>query len=179
MAHVEHNSGNNEWYTPSYIVEAARRVLGAFDCDPASSDFANTLIGAKTYYTEQTNGLDRSHPWGSRVWMNPPYGRALMGNFCEELCWRVTIGEVREACVITNNATETKWAQTLFSISSAQCFLSSRVAFLDRMGRVANKPLQGQVIWYVGDKIERFAREFHPLGFVTQTRRDGPDPFDE
>ena len=50
MAHVEHNSGNNEWYTPSYIVEAARRVLGAFDCDPASSDFANTLIGAKTYY---------------------------------------------------------------------------------------------------------------------------------
>jgi len=35
-AHVQHNTGEPEWYTPREIIAAARDVLGAIDLDPVS-----------------------------------------------------------------------------------------------------------------------------------------------
>lgn len=73
-ANVRHSSENNEFYTPAYIIEPSHYVLGGFDLDPASSAFANELVQATTYYTEEQNGLLVPGGWHGRVFLNCPGG---------------------------------------------------------------------------------------------------------
>lgn len=69
--HISQNSGNNEWYTPKEYIDAAYRVMGEIDLDPASSDIANSTVQADTYFTAEDDGLKKG--WYGRVWLNPPY----------------------------------------------------------------------------------------------------------
>lgn len=162
--HVANNSGNNEWYTPPAILEAAREVLGVIDCDPASSEVANQNVKAKRIYTAENCGL-AAKKWGSRVWMNPPYAQPLCEQFCGSLVERFKRGEVREAIVLVNNATETAWFQSLAKCASAVCFLSGRVKFLDATNEPRNTPLQGQSVLYFGERFSEFLRVFESLGW--------------
>lgn len=162
--HVTHNSGNNEWYTPPEYIEAARRVMGTIDLDPASSDKANEIVQARAYYTAETDGL--AQEWAGGVWMNPPYSSDLIGAFTEKLVDHLQAGDVREVCVLVNNATETGWFQTLLQEAACLCLLRGRVKFIDKDGKPSGAPLQGQIILYAGPHDVRFAEEFQPFGAI-------------
>ncbi|MBW1673998.1 MAG: hypothetical protein JRJ45_10220, partial [Deltaproteobacteria bacterium] len=122
---VIHNSGNNEWFTPRPIIECARRVMGSIDLDPASCDKANETVKATTYYTMQHNGLERT--WHGNVWLNPPYGRALLTPFVDKLC--KSLPDITQACVLVNNATETQWFNKLAIRADALCLIQRRIRF--------------------------------------------------
>ncbi len=166
-AHVEHNSGENEWYSPSDLVEAAREVMGGIDLDPATSLVANELIKAAEIFTADDDG--RAQRWDGRVWLNPPYAQPLIGEFCEKLAESVAAGAVTEACVLVNNATETQWFQTIAAVASAVCFPSGRVKFW-QPGKDSATPLQGQAVIYLGPNTEAFVMAFRSFGVVAEIR---------
>lgn len=71
---VKHSSKINEHYTPCYIVEPAREVLGHIDLDPATSELANKRIQAARIFIEQDGLKTFEEPWHGRVFLNPPGG---------------------------------------------------------------------------------------------------------
>lgn len=162
--HVANNSGDNEWYTPKEYIEAARHVLGEIALDPASNPLANDIVQAATFYTAEDTGLDKD--WFGTVWMNPPYESGLIGQFVEKLCDSYASGSVTRAVVLVNNATETKWFQSLAEQSSAICFPKGRVKFWHP--RKVAVPLQGQAILYLGPNTDEFARLFSQFGFCME-----------
>ena len=161
--HVTHNSGNNEWYTPAEYVEAARRVLGRIDLDPATSVQANGVVQAETFYTVEDDGL--AQEWRGKVWMNPPYGSGIVDKFAEKLATHYARGDIEAAIVLVNNATETAWFQRLAQVAQAICFPKSRIRYWRPDGDT-NSPLQGQTFIYCGDDLEAFRREFARFGLV-------------
>lgn len=162
-AHVSNNSGNNEWYTPSNYINAARDVMGGIDTDPASSAIANRTVGAAQYFDAESDGLKQK--WAGRVWMNPPYAQPLMSDFAEAVSSRYESGEIEQACILVNNATETQWFQRLLSVATAVCFPKSRIKFLDPEGN-PGAPLQGQAVVYMGMNISAFKDSFCSFGKV-------------
>lgn len=161
--HVSYNSGENEWYTPPDYIEAARRVMGDIDLDPASSDIANVIVKAHQHYTKENDGLSKE--WHGRIWMNPPYAPELIKLFVSKYYKSIEDGTVTEGIVLVNNATETQWFYQLVECSSAVVFTKGRVRFLDPEGNPRGAPLQGQAILYYGENMTKFLGEFIVFGW--------------
>jgi ParB family chromosome partitioning protein len=161
--HVAQNSGENEWYTPPQFIESARLVMGSIDTDPASNPIANATVKATRFFTKDEDGLQQK--WEGNVWMNPPYAQPLMSQFAEAISEKFETGEIEQAIILVNNATETQWFQRMASVASAVCFPKSRVKFLDPNGK-PGAPLQGQAIIYMGDSKRVFRDEFRKYGAI-------------
>jgi len=160
--HVAHNSGNNEWYTPVEYLDAARAVMGGIDLDPASSDTANTIVNAERYFTAEQDGLLQH--WTGCVWLNPPYSSDLIGKFADKLIHHLESGDVPEAIVLVNNATETTWFRKLIDMAAAVVFPTGRIRYWRPDGE-SGSPLQGQAFIYAGDSPDVFLREFAAFGW--------------
>jgi len=161
--HVARNSGNSEWYTPNSILERARAVLNAIDLDPASSATANAVVRAKNFYTAEDDGL--AQRWRGKVWLNPPYAAALVRLFCEKLIAHVANGDVPEAIVLVNNATETRWFQSLCGSAKIICLPAGRIKYWSPDKDKA-APLQGQALLYFGDNGKKFISTFCDVGLI-------------
>lgn len=158
--HVSNNSGENEWYTPIEFINAAREVMGSIDLDPASCEAANKTVKATKIFTIDDDGL-KQH-WRGNVWLNPPYASDLIGKFADKVA--ASKGDIQQAIILVNNATETGWFNTLVGVASAVVFPKSRVKFYMADGKTG-APLQGQAFIYVGDNPHKFLDVFKAFGW--------------
>ena len=169
VVHGTQLTGNIEWYTPSEYVEAARKVMGSIDCDPASSVLAQNVVKASTYYTINSNGL--VNPWLGNVWLNPPYSAKTISMFVERLKAFLESGNVRQAIMLTHCNSDTKWYHVAWNECAAFCQTRGRVRFYDANG-TANSPTHGHVFLYFGNRARTFRRVFSQFGAVSRPWRD-------
>ena len=107
-----HSSASPEHGTPPEYVEAARRVLGEIDLDPASSVMFNEVVKARSIYTKTEDGLKQ--PWKGQVFLNPPSGEEgkLVKRFWEKLMHDWKEGLVTEAIWIGFSIDQMQTLQT-------------------------------------------------------------------
>lgn len=161
--HRAEGTGENEWYTPIQYIEAARKVLGEIDLDPASSLAAQENIQARAFFTKAEDGLMRQ--WHGRVWLNPPYAQPFIWNFVEKLVLELTEARVTEAILLTHSYTDTAWFHHAEAIAASICFTRGRIKFVDPDGEEC-APTQGQAFFYYGENQQRFGEVFREFGFI-------------
>lgn len=187
---INQTSGETDFWTPPFIVEAARSLMGGIDLDPATSVEANQKnVKAAAFYTKKANGLSLS--WGStdkplRVWMNHPFSAGWTA--CDENCKRKTcqkrghvyedipsnadwinklVDEVAarrvvEACCITFASTSEAWFKPL--LYHPQCFLTPRTNYYLPNGELYPGVTKGSVVTYFGTRPKRFKEFFESHG---------------
>jgi hypothetical protein len=166
-------TGENEWFTPSAYLDIAREALGEIDLDPASHVLAQERVRAKTFYTIAEDGL--AQEWFGRVWLNPPYCRALLSPFVDKLVAECTSGHVSEAILLTHNYTETEWFHTAARAARVICFPSRRIHFVAPSGEECS-PTQGQAFFYFGADDARFCDFFSSIGLIMGPRIMAGEP---
>jgi hypothetical protein len=156
---------SNEHYTPVEYINAARRVLGGIDLDPATCLPANETVLAEKIFTQADDGLRQ--PWNGRVWLNPPYGR-FVGEFISKLMAEIAAQRVAAAITLVNaHCTDTSWFQPLWN--GTLCFTHHRINFYGDDSRSGST--HGSVFAYFGDQIDLFADEFRQFGAVVRELR--------
>lgn len=156
-------SGENEWFTPSEFLDAAREVMGGFDLDPASNEIAQDVVQAERFFTKDDDGL--AQEWAGRVWLNPPYAQPLISQFVSKLVQECRAGNVSEAILLTHNYTDTGWFHEAMSAANGVCFTRGRIRFVSPSGELA-APTQGQAFSYFGPNVRTFAETFTRFGLV-------------
>jgi len=157
------SSVSTEWYTPAQYIEAARRVLGAIDLDPASCQEANATVNAAEFFDSVANGLLLK--WHGRVWLNPPYG-GLQAEFTGKLLSEFSVGNVSAAVLLINaNSTDTEWFVPLFDFPL--CFTNHRIDFVPGPNASENSSsTHGSVFACIGANESKFQNEFSAFGNI-------------
>ncbi len=163
-----------EWYTPPVYVEAARRVMGVIDLDPASNRLPQSWIKAERYYTTEDDGLCRQ--WRGRVWLNPPYGKtggqSNQDIWSQKLIGEYHAGRVSEAILLVKAALGYGWFDRLFERYPV-CLMRGLIRFIKHDGSQGGKAKLGSAFFYVGPRFERFEAEFGQLGRVIDRAEKG------
>ncbi|CAL9957898.1 DNA methyltransferase [Vibrio phage 1254] len=191
---VNQNSGEVEWYTPPWLLERVKRILGDIDLDPASCSTANINVGAKQFFTKESDSLNRE--WNGVVWMNHPYGKGekpckklkttgeyrCNKNACKDRGYHIDhdvpgntewvakfvnefmIGNITKAGCITFASTSENWFRPLYNFH--QVWLYDRVAFVDKGGNEGKQTTKGSVLTFMGVNKQDLEREFADIGKV-------------
>ena len=157
-------AGSDAWYTPIEYLELARRVLGAIDCCPASSTFAQNRFdfGKRcVHFTSATNGLTK--PWCGRVWLNPPFSKGLMSAFVDKLIGEYRSGRVSAAILLTTVFSANVWFQRASRAAAGLCLLEKRIQFENETG-APGKQIYSQAFFYFGKQPDKFFEVFKARG---------------
>jgi ParB family chromosome partitioning protein len=161
---------SDEYYTPLYIIKAARQVLGKIDLDPASCKVAQRVVLATVYLNKANDSLRPKIPWLGRVWLNPPFSNPAP--FTTKLIEEYEAGRTKAAILLVNNGTETKWGQALLRRYPV-CFVGAHDGYGSRISFWKNDPDEprtgnryAQMIFYMGQTPDTFAEVFSQFGVI-------------
>lgn len=162
-----------EWFTPPYLIEMAREVLGGIDLDPASCWLPQTKwIRANRFYTESEGGLQFDSWNATTVWLNPPYGKTRgksnQGIWTERLIREYVNGHItRGALDLINQYQGYVWFEKIWRRYPI-CCIEERLRFVNENGVVGNQAKVASCVICLGGEevVERFRRIFKRIGRI-------------
>jgi phage N-6-adenine-methyltransferase len=118
---VYHRSTTVEWSTPQDLFDRLNAEFGF------TLDVCATAENAKCarYFTKEDNGMDQ--PWEGVCWMNPPYGRNIIGPWVAKAYESAQAGAT-VVCLLPVR-TDTQWWQRYCIPHAHVDFLKGRVKF--------------------------------------------------
>lgn len=155
------SQATTEWYTPRWIAQLARQLMGGIDLDPASSEIAQRVINAKEYYTKDQDGYNKT--WSGRVWLNPPFNDTP--RWVRRLCAAYEDRDVSQAILLVNSAPGYIWWEELWRAYPV-CMLRERVCFVRPDGSFHGAAKKGTTIAYLGPLLRDFERLWASYGRV-------------
>lgn len=137
------SSNTDEWPTEAAVVDCLNMEFGPFTLDPCATD---ENAKASRFFTRHDNGLAQS--WaGERVFMNPPYGRAVR-EWIEKAHTEARIGGARVVCLIPAR-TDTRYWHEFVMRADQILFVAGRLRFGDST-RAAHAPFPSAIVVFDG-----------------------------
>ena len=157
------SSESVEWYTPVRIINFARWFMGSIDLDPATTEQANTVVGAKIIYTQQDNGLQQ--PWYGNVWLNSPYGKTNQKSN-QQIWYEYAMTQpIYQMCMLINSRQGYTWYENICD-SHPHVLIRDRLNFIPGDGQKSGQAKTGSTLVYVGPHKERFKKHAQVFGRV-------------
>lgn len=149
-------SSFQDYFTPTEVIDAARRAMGGIDLDAASHWAANRLHQIPDYFDSGRDAF--KHDWHGRVWLNPPYGNN--GPWFNRALEFIESGAVSQLCMLSPMwAFTTGIASGFMEASSAISILSPTPKFWGNAeGKTGTN--QPHAVVYVGPRVAEFREAF-------------------
>ena len=159
-----HSSESQNHGTPPEYIEAARRVLGTIDLDPASSALFNELTKAKRFFTKEDDGL--AQDWSGTVLLNPPGDKEgkLPKLFWAKLMSEYCAGRVTSAIFIGFSIDQ---LQTLQNTGGAGPLMFPLCVPRRRMQFVKSLKVRTQTDLFLGDTKAEVGKQPTKANFVS------------
>jgi len=158
---------SQSWYTPPYIIEMVREVLGEIGLDPASDRAPQEWIKAQSYYSQK--GLEASWNLRATVFCNPPYGKSEAGSnqalWSQKMAAEYEAGHFKQGILLINSTHGYRWYENLW-VRYPVCLARDRIKFIKHDGTVGGQAKRGQTFVYFGADPAKFVQIFSKIGRI-------------
>jgi hypothetical protein len=178
--HKAKDSPKDEYCTPKWIIDLAKKTLRWIDTDPWTNQYAldHNLVHGKSgvAWGTKSSPLPMSH-WGIRCWGNPPYSKGAINEAVLNWLTAFNGSVAREGLIITNCTPTSPWWKDLARECSWWCALNERVSFIDpRIGKEKTGNMWPSSVFYfkiIGgqiqngvEKCQTFIETWAPFGCI-------------
>lgn len=156
----------DEAFTPIKYIKSVREVFKyVIDIDPCSTEFGNSRIKARIFYSKEQNGLDKT--WYGNVYLNCPFSRGNLPIWTRELITRYKNSFITQAIQLVPNDTSTNWFQQMMKFSKLACLVNERLSFINSENKYIGESNRfGSVFFYLGNNKQEFVKEFEKHGVI-------------
>lgn len=146
---VVYSSDSTEWGTPQYLFDTLNKQYGEFTLDAAASVSNHKC---DKYYTIEDDALTQT--WEGRVFLNPPYGRGIIGPFIEKAYEEVNNGNAECVVCLLPARTDQDWFLDYCLPYGSITFMRRRVRF---EGATSGAPFPSIIVVFDCDMITESA----------------------
>ncbi len=150
------SSEKSDWETPPWLVDYLAEVF-SWDLDVCASR-GNVC---DRYYAAEDNGLEQD--WSGLCWMNPPYGRGVIGKWMAKARATGVSGDGTVVCLVPGR-TAARWWQDHAPDASMIVFIRGRVKFV---GATSGAPFPS-VIMVFGELSDAQRAHLAALGWSSE-----------